>query len=75
MTDDLSELERIVELELHDVETSQPVDEAVRVPVDDWIFDPAEAEGDEVRLRSLLGAVETMENPPQPGANHATEEG
>ncbi|SNT63237.1 hypothetical protein SAMN05421812_11536 [Asanoa hainanensis] len=71
----MSELERIVEAELHDAETSQPVDEAVRMPVDEWIFDPADAEGDEVRLRSLLGAVETIENPPRAGANHATEEG
>ena len=37
----LHELEVTVSTELIMAETSQPEEEAVRVPVDEWLFDPA----------------------------------
>jgi hypothetical protein len=67
----LRELERNVEAELTQVETSQPERELADTPIDEWLFDPADAQREEVGLRSLLGAVEAMEHgsrtgPPPP---------
>jgi hypothetical protein len=57
----LYELELNVSTELTLAETSQPEEEAVRVPVDEWLFDPADAQRYEIGLHSLLGAVEALE--------------
>jgi hypothetical protein len=62
----LHELELDVRAELAQAETSQTAEEAAGVPVDEWLFDPADAQRDEVRLRSLLGAVETLEDGSRP---------
>lgn len=56
----LHELEAVVEAELAMAESSHPA-EAADLPVTEWLFDPADAQRDEVGLRSLLGAVESLE--------------
>jgi hypothetical protein len=58
--DFLHELHSEVEADLSMVESGRPR-EAVMVPPSDWTTDPAEIEREEIGLRSLLGAVETME--------------
>jgi hypothetical protein len=58
----LHELELNVSTELMLAETSQPEEEAVRVSVDEWLFDPADAQRYEVGLHNLLGAVEALED-------------
>ena len=55
-------LELNVRTELTMIETSQPWEEAVRVPIDQWLSDPADDQRYEVGLRSLLGAVEALED-------------
>jgi hypothetical protein len=55
-------LEIEVEEEIAMVEASHPETEA-ELPVTEWLFDPTDAEREEVGLRSLLDAVETMEHP------------
>ena len=68
----LHALELNVRTELTLVETSQPWEQAVNVPIDEWLSDPADYQRYEVGLRSLLGAVEAVEdgsgpaNPPPP---------
>jgi hypothetical protein len=57
----LNELERDVRTELTMAETSKP-EETVDAPIDEWLFDPADVEREEVGLRSLLGAVEAVED-------------
>ena len=57
----LHELELNVSTELIMAEPSQPEEEAVRVPVDEWLFDPADAQRYEIGLHNLLGAVEALE--------------
>ena len=57
----LQELELDVRAELTLIETSQPEDEAAGLPIDEWLSDPADDERYEVTLRSLLGAVQTLE--------------
>jgi hypothetical protein len=69
----LHELEINVRAELTEVETSRPVDEAINVPIDEWLLDPADAERDEAGLRSLLGAVEAMEDGFRPGDEPAAD--
>ncbi|MGW3811887.1 hypothetical protein [Micromonospora sp. NPDC005113] len=64
--DSLHELEAEVEAELAMAESSHP-EEAMKLPVTEWLFDPADAQRDEVGLRSLLGAVETLEGDPRFG--------
>ena len=58
----LHELELNVSTELIVAETSQSEEEAVRVPVEEWLFDPADAQRYEVGLHNLLGAVEALED-------------
>ena len=58
----LHALEINVRTELTLAETGQPWEEAVRVPIDEWLSDPADDQRYEVGLRSLLGAVETLED-------------
>ena len=57
----LHNLEDNVKAELREVATSQPVDEELKLPMDEWIDDPAYAQREEAGLRSLLGAVESLE--------------
>lgn len=57
----LRELELDVRAELTLVEASQPQEEAVAVPIDEWLLDPADAPRDEVGLRNLLDAVKALE--------------
>ena len=65
----LHALELNVRTELTLAETSQPWEEAVCVPIDEWLSDPADDQRYEVGLRSLLGAVEALEDGSGPG-NH-----
>jgi hypothetical protein len=58
----LHELELTVRTELTLTETSQPEEEAVAVPIDEWLSDPADDQRYEVGLRSLLGAIEAVED-------------
>jgi hypothetical protein len=65
----LHELELTVSTELTLAETGQPEEEeeAVGVPIDEWLSDPADAQRYEIGLRTLLGAVEALEDGPGPG--------
>ena len=63
----LHELELTVRTELTLAETSQPYEEAVALPIDEWLSDPADDQRYEVGLRSLLGAVEALEDSTGPG--------
>ena len=58
----LHELELNVSAELITAGTSQPEEEAVRVSIDEWLFDPADAQRYEIGLHNLLGAVEALED-------------
>lgn len=58
----LRELELTVSAELTQAETSQPEEEAVTVPIDEWLSDPADDQRYEAGLRNLLGAVEALED-------------
>ena len=81
----LHELERTVSMELTLAESGPPEEEAAAVPIDEWLSDPADDERYEITLRSLLGAVQTLEDsseaseasqtaPPAPdGRNRRTE--
>ncbi|MEO3875727.1 hypothetical protein ABGB18_43685 [Nonomuraea sp. B12E4] len=66
----LYELEVEVEAEVTLVESSHPEQEA-DLPVSEWLFDPTEAEREEIGLRGLLDAVEVLEDEPRHG-NHGT---
>lgn len=57
----LHALELTVRTELTLAETSQPWEEAVCAPIEEWLSDPADDQRYEVALRSLLGAVEALE--------------
>jgi hypothetical protein len=57
----LHELELNVRTELTQAETSQPED-AASIPIEQWLSDPADAQRYEATLRSLLGAVEALED-------------
>jgi hypothetical protein len=65
----LHELELSVRTELTRVETSQSWEEAVAVPIDQWLSDPADDQRYEASLRSLLGAVEALEDGSGPGGH------
>ena len=66
----LHELELDVSTELTLAQASQPEEEAVRVPVEEWLSDPADAQRYDVGLRALLGAVEALEGGSGPGPVH-----
>ena len=57
----LHELELNVSTELTLAESGQPEEEAAGVPLDEWLFDPADAQRYEIGLHNLLGAVEALE--------------
>lgn len=63
-------LEIEVEEEIVMVEASHPETEA-ELPVAEWLFDPTDAEREEVGLRSLRDAVEAVEAVEHPGDNPA----
>ncbi|KAA9375442.1 hypothetical protein F5972_27170 [Microbispora cellulosiformans] len=63
--DFLHELQIEVEAEVIEVEWSRP-EEAAGLPVADWLFDPSDAEREEIALRGLLDAVEALEDGPRP---------
>jgi hypothetical protein len=67
----LHTLELNVRAELTLAETSQPEEEAVSVPIDEWLSDPADARHYEASLRSLLGAVEALEDASGPRPSSA----
>ena len=58
----LHALELNVRMELALAETGQPEEEAVGGPIEEWLSDPADAPRYEASLRSLLGAVEALED-------------
>jgi len=64
----LYELELTVKAELTLAETSQPEEEAGGVPGEEWPPDP-DVQRYEVVLRSLLGAVEALEDTSGPGGH------
>ncbi|MGC4959396.1 hypothetical protein ACLQ2P_39900 [Actinomadura citrea] len=61
-----------VEAELELAEASDPARAAAQ-PVSGWLFDPAEAEAEEVELRNLLGAAEALESGPRSGGRNPGE--
>ena len=69
----LHELELNVRAELTLIETSQREEEAAGVPIDEWLSDPADDQRYEVGLRSLLDAVEALEDGSGPGRCTETE--
>ncbi|GAA2829891.1 hypothetical protein [Nonomuraea rubra] len=64
----LHELEVEVRQELRVVEVSR-TQNAVDLPVTEWLIDPTDTEREEVGLRGVLGAIMELENgsPPHPG--------
>jgi hypothetical protein len=62
------ELEVEVEAELTLIESSRPEETAGR-PVSEWLFDPSDAEREEIELRGLLGAVEELGGGSEPGGS------
>jgi hypothetical protein len=68
----LHELELNVRTELTQAETSQPED-AASIPIEEWLSDPADDQRYEATLRSLLGAVEALEDGSPAGPDRYTE--
>jgi hypothetical protein len=60
----LHAVELNVRSELALAETGQPEKEVADVPIDEWLVDPEDEQHYEVGLRSLLGAVEALEDGP-----------
>jgi hypothetical protein len=60
------ELELEVEADLFMVESSRSA-EVLAQPASEWLFDPTDAEREEVGLRNLLGAVEALDVGPDAG--------
>ncbi len=58
--DHLRELEAETRAELGALEAAVP---DVELPVEQWLVDPAEEAMEQASLRSLLGAVEALEDP------------
>nr|WP_157554809.1 hypothetical protein [Herbidospora sakaeratensis] len=52
--------EEFLEAELAMAEGSHP-EELAEEPITEWLYDPAEAEREEIGLRGLIGAVEVLE--------------
>jgi len=69
----LHELELDVRAELTLAETGQPYEEAARVPIDEWLSDPADDQRYDINLASLLGTVEALEDGSGPGRCTKTE--
>ncbi|GAA1394278.1 hypothetical protein [Catellatospora coxensis] len=62
----LHDLEAEVRAELAQAEASLPEEQAVEVPIDEWVLDPAYTQSEEVGLRNLLGAVQAVEDDSRP---------
>ncbi|ONI92771.1 hypothetical protein ALI22I_02100 [Saccharothrix sp. ALI-22-I] len=62
----LHDLELTVRAELAETEAGRSEEEAVGVPVEEWLSDPTEVQRYEVGLRGLLDAVEAVEEGSQP---------
>ena len=58
----LRKLETTIREELAEAEATPPEEEVEALPIDQWQFDPEDAQRYEVGLRDLLGAVETLED-------------
>ncbi len=69
----LHELELNVRTELTLAETSQPEEEAAGVLIEQWLSDPADDQRYEATLRSLLGAVEALQDGSSAGPDGCTE--
>ena len=65
----LHELELDVRAELTLAETSPPEEEAASVPIGEWLSDPVDDQRYEINLRSLLGAVEALEDGSRPSGH------
>ncbi len=63
----LHRLEIEVRTELTLAENGTPYEQAIAVPIDQWLSDPADDQRYEAGLRGLLGAVEAMEDDSGPG--------
>ena len=63
----LHELELTVRTELTLAETGPSYEEAITVPIEEWLSDPADDQRYEAGLRSLHGAVEALEDGFGPG--------
>lgn len=63
----LHKLELNIRAELTEAETSPPEEEAIGVPIGEWLFDPEDTQRYEAGLHSLLSAVEAMEHRSDPG--------
>ncbi|UBU09110.1 hypothetical protein [Nonomuraea gerenzanensis] len=63
--DFLHELEIEIEAEVTLAEASRPA-EVAELPVTEWLFDPTDAEREEIELRGLLDAVEVLEDGSRP---------
>ena len=59
--DELHELELNVRAELSDARSGAAAVETAALPVEQWQFDPEDAAREEAGLRSLLGAVQALE--------------
>lgn len=68
----LHELEVDVCTELTLAETGPPEEEALGLPIEAWLSDPADDERYEAGLRALLGAVEPLEDSLVPGPGTET---
>ena len=68
----LHDLELNVRAELTLAETGPP-EEAVDVPIDEWLSDPADDQRYDINLASLLGTVEALEDGSGPGRCTKTE--
>jgi len=66
----LRDLERTVRAELTLAESGVSEQEVLDTPIENWLFDPVDAQRDAVALRSLLAAVETVEGGSHPHGNH-----
>jgi hypothetical protein len=62
-------LELNVRAELTLTETSRPEEEAASLPIEEWLSDPADDQRYEASLRSLLGAVEALEDGLRPAGD------
>jgi hypothetical protein len=70
----LHELELTVRAELTLAESGPPEEEAAGEPIDQWLSDPADDQRYETGLRTLLGAVEALEDDCDPGDQPGQEE-
>jgi hypothetical protein len=66
----LRELEVEVEEELDLAESARA--EEITEPSSEWLFDPVDAQREEIGLRSLLGAIEAVEGEDHRDGNRTT---